>query len=628
MNIKKTSTALMAAAMLAIAAPMTGVLPDTLGVVANAAEMKLITGELDAAIAEKLISNDFINLGKGYYILQDVIYRAEEWEPGEDILAVNKIIRIGDKEIEQWRSTGKLKPTTVQCDVDVSGMKYLSGGFNNGGSYVMFAVMGEEETPGHCYVLKLDETAGKLVKAYDYISKDLTGSWVSGHCTASGESFVYWNGPGKIGVSLEEAYSSTGKKFEINGEGMGWSFCSGAGKYMVYLVNGGYGDNPVGSIYGICKDGSIEEISQFPFALNIDISGDTWVSFSNYDDGKNYILDTTNKQLHELGELKGFIYAVNGSAVTVKWFEYDEAWNATQCYKIIDFNGKDMSKTYTLMETYDGGNTYLVQTSDGKWGYIDSTGKELAMFDDAGSFSGEGLYAPVVKDGKGWLIDRNMNRVSEKIDAVGCTTFGFGQLIRFVTAKDSEGNATADVWVAASDNGGSSTETPSEPSKPTEPAKPAEPTVKVIDYSDKDTGIAAFANEGVIANGAELYAAPITAENTETRFAYDIKFTKDGKEVQPDGSVTIKLPVPEALKGKTVNVYRVESNGKYIKMNSKVEGDLVTFTTDHFSKYLVTSEVIADAENDNPSTGMAGLAVTAGIIAVAGAFVIVSKKKR
>lgn len=77
---------------------------------------------------------------------------------------------------------------------------------------------------------------------------------------------------------------------------------------------------------------------------------------------------------------------------------------------------------YQDMSTGDNGKKFLVQTQDGKWGYLNSKGKLLATFDGAGWFIGD--YAPVVENGKAYLIDRSMNRVSEKIDAEGVCTLG------------------------------------------------------------------------------------------------------------------------------------------------------------------------------------------------------------
>ena len=113
---------------------------------------------------------------------------------------------------------------------------------------------------------------------------------------------------------------------------------------------------------------------------------------------------------------------------------YSDGELKAEAYSLITVDGGDgyaktLSKSYKYMGTYDG-EIYLVQNSDGKWGYIDSYGNELGFFDDEGSFIGD--YAPVVSNGKGYLIDRNMNKVSEEVTATGTQAVDDG-LYRFTT---------------------------------------------------------------------------------------------------------------------------------------------------------------------------------------------------
>ena len=132
-------------------------------------------------------------------------------------------------------------------------------------------------------------------------------------------------------------------------------------------------------------------------------------------------------------------------------------------------------------------------------------------------------------------------------------------------------------------------------------------------------------------------------------YNYDLKFVKDGAEVQPNGKVTIKLPLPEEFAGKTVYVFRNE-NGTYTNMNAKIDGNNVVFETDHFSDYVLTTQDLnastsgdtstsdstsggtsaaepdkGNSGSDNPDTGVA---LMFGAAAIAGAAVIVSRKRR
>ena len=280
-------------------------------------------------------------------------------------------------------------------------------------------------------------------------------------------------------------------------------------------------------------------------------------------------------------------------------------------YRLIDLKTDKAifdKENYGEFTSSDNGKTFLAKTSDGKWDLIDSSGTILGSFDDAGRFVGNGMYAPVVQDGKGWLVDRNMNQVSEKIDAVGCATVG-EELFQFVTADHKY------IFATTPESGIADV--------PTEPVIPEEPAKKV-EFKNEDANAVVTANEGAVPEGAEFAVKPLADENTETRSFFDLSFVKDGESVQPKGEVAVKLPVPEALKGKDINVYRVETDGKYTKLKAKVEGDFVTFSTSHFSKYLLTTDTIADAVPENPDTGVIfGFAA----IAISGAAVLVSRKK-
>lgn len=79
-------------------------------------------------------------------------------------------------------------------------------------------------------------------------------------------------------------------------------------------------------------------------------------------------------------------------------------------------------------------------------------------------------------------------------------------------------------------------------------------------------------------------------------FAYDMGFKKDGKEVQPDKSVTVSIPVPDEFKNDIdkLNVYHLTSRGA-VYVPSWVKNDCVMFKTDRFSPYVITVEKLANA---------------------------------
>lgn len=105
------------------------------------------------------------------------------------------------------------------------------------------------------------------------------------------------------------------------------------------------------------------------------------------------------------------------------WSYNGESADGYALIELTDGAYAPISGYYAGMYTMDG-EMYLVKTADGKWGYINSNGELLKTFDDAGEFNGK--YAPVINDGKAYLINRNMKRVSEKIDAEGVGTLDNG----------------------------------------------------------------------------------------------------------------------------------------------------------------------------------------------------------
>lgn len=259
------------------------------------------------------------------------------------------------------------------------------------------------------------------------------------------------------------------------------------------------------------------------------------------------------------------------------------------------------SKTYYKDITSCDDNVYLYETLDGKKGYMDGDENVLAEYDDAEAFSDN--YAPVVKDGKAYLVDREMNCVSEQIDADSVVAVSDNIFIV------NKGNKKYFVTYAGEE------ESENPPS-----------SAVLVDYSDDATGITASANEGVVEDGAELSVSAVADKTDDNNFTYEISFKKDDKDVQPNGAVTVKIPVPEAIKDKKIYVYRVEGD-KYYDMGAKAEDGCVVFKTNHFSEYLVTTNAVEGAVNDNPDTGIPRISFAMAAIAAAGLIVVGKKRK-
>lgn len=74
--------------------------------------------------------------------------------------------------------------------------------------------------------------------------------------------------------------------------------------------------------------------------------------------------------------------------------------------------------------------------------------------------------------------------------------------------------------------------------------------------------------------------------------AYDIKFTVDGKEVEPGATVKVTVITPEVAAGDTAAVYHVSDDVKTVEnMNaSTAEDGQIAFDTNHFSTYVITNK--------------------------------------
>lgn len=68
---------------------------------------------------------------------------------------------------------------------------------------------------------------------------------------------------------------------------------------------------------------------------------------------------------------------------------------------------------------------------------------------------------------------------------------------------------------------------------------------------------------------------------------YNICLVKDDQIVQPNGKVTVRIPIPKGMKGDTCTVYRKETNGSWTIITARKEGNYLVFETDHFSLYAV-----------------------------------------
>lgn len=121
-----------------------------------------------------------------------------------------------------------------------------------------------------------------------------------------------------------------------------------------------------------------------------------------------------------------------------------------------------------------------------------------------------------------------------------------------------------------------------------------------VTCTDKNgTGTTVTAGEGVLPPGTELIVNLITSgsDYEKTKIAlqdesgqftlFDISLLLDGAEIQPDGKITVSIPLPEGYDGAKCKVYRLEADGTLTEINTVFENGYLVFETDHFSLYAV-----------------------------------------
>lgn len=89
-----------------------------------------------------------------------------------------------------------------------------------------------------------------------------------------------------------------------------------------------------------------------------------------------------------------------------------------------------------------------------------------------------------------------------------------------------------------------------------------------------------------------------TVEKSASKAVYTISLLKEDVSAQPNGLVTISIPIPEELDGNLCNVYISEANGKKTKMEAVYSDGFMTFKTNRLGEYTLTSEKLDYLDGD------------------------------
>ena len=213
--------------------------------------------------------------------------------------------------------------------------------------------------------------------------------------------------------------------------------------------------------------------------------------------------------------------------------------------------------------------------------------------------------------------------------------------------KPSSGNSSSSSGSSSSGNGGSSTPFVSMFTKKLEALKEKENASRVV-LKDKKTNVTVSGEKGVLSADLKLKVTKVDeiasslSDKLGTFLLYDIKLVdENGNTVQPKGTVTVGIPVPEGFDIDKLVVYYIDEEGNLIEYPIVVKDGVAYFETDHFSYYALaekqgnslttqsTTETQTDSNKPNPSTGAQDLTAVLAAAAVSlMGLVVLGKKKR
>lgn len=360
------------------------------------------------------------SLGQDLYLLYSDSYRA--------------VYRIGNDEIKKWRSSGKLKATkiTVDTKANKNNWTYYSDATLEYSDYMII------NSGDDLYVLKYEKSQNKLKEIYK--TTHLVGVSGNGYIfefTVSADKsntvLKILNNSGKIVKKIQYDHPGNDIKVRNRAPSCGTEFA-----FTTYYKDSDVSEKGMeaGNVTIIDNNGKSKTISKY-CAGNVDI-GNNYFAFEYipmvsihaaylteknkcyyFKDISGYETGSYNANYKYYG-LTGFIERFYGTkAIGIyQYTDYSDPNNKKYEYKYALVNVKTdkfITAKYDDMSTYDNGETFLIQDSKGQWGYLNAKGKKLAMFTDAAAFYGSGKYAPVIKGGNIYLIDKNMKQVSKTI---------------------------------------------------------------------------------------------------------------------------------------------------------------------------------------------------------------------
>lgn len=115
----------------------------------------------------------------------------------------------------------------------------------------------------------------------------------------------------------------------------------------------------------------------------------------------------------------------------------------------------------------------------------------------------------------------------------------------------------------------------------------------------------------LITEGSETYThAQQSLGATQVLVLYDLSLVIGMEKVQPNGDVTVTLPIPEAYQGlPNLVIAYIDNSGNVTYIDGTVSGGEITFVTNHFSSYALVQRVSVSTESVQLTPGTTSLYV-------------------
>lgn len=79
------------------------------------------------------------------------------------------------------------------------------------------------------------------------------------------------------------------------------------------------------------------------------------------------------------------------------------------------------------------------------------------------------------------------------------------------------------------------------------------------------------------------------------KVCYGIQLLENNVEIQPNGYITVFIPIPDEFDKERLEMYNVDTENKtYTLLQGKVQGNYYSFTTDHLSKYVLLETPVSE----------------------------------